>query len=90
MNFLQIHRSLVRSQTAPEQKNPSLSTRRSENQKMKSGVSILIFALFMILFPSFFKRGRYMSSEFQSDFESVTLYSADKIVTYIVGSGYLL
>jgi hypothetical protein len=86
MTVLQIHRSLVQSQTAPEQKKSITIYQAIRNQKMKSGVSF--FALFMILFPTFCKRGRFMfsESEFQSDFESVILYSANKIVTYIVGS----
>jgi hypothetical protein len=88
MNFLQIHRSLVQSQR-PQSKKKSITIYQAiRNQKIKSGVSILIFALFMILFHSFSKRGRYMfsESEFQPDFESVILYSANKIVTYIVGT----
>jgi hypothetical protein len=61
MTVLQIHMSLVQSQSAPEQKKTITIYQAIRNQKMKSGVSISIFALFMILFQSFCKRGRFFS-----------------------------
>jgi predicted membrane protein len=87
MNILQIHRWQVQSQTASEQRKSFSIYQVIRNQKMKIGISISIFALFVVSFLMFCKRGRYMSpeSEFQSDFESVILFSANKIVTYIVG-----
>jgi hypothetical protein len=83
MTVLQIHRSLVQSQTAPEQKKIHHylpGDQKSEDEKWRFNFNFCAVYDFVSLFLQ--ERALYVfGSEFQSDFESVILYFANKIVT---------